>query len=254
MRECGRYVIRSRTLVGVVLAVSALRASEIEVVPVRPFGQLIRGCHVAGFTAHSEGSKPALDLKGHFEGMIGRDIPYGKYEMVLECGPWRQSRQITVDRSRQIEVFEGFGTIYAGDGPFLVIGVERRHIPDDALYWVQVLSVYDGTRQTAAISRQTGEGELLVPSNGSYVFVASSNGGDQCAIEVDVVQFTRRWVLHPDTCTLDVDRFAHVVTRSDKLDHRRGGWYLEMEKEQNTFFRQLEKAAEETRRELSDKP
>ena len=235
----------ARAVLMVSLALATLRAAEIEVLPVGPYGQQLKGCSVARMAAYTVGPEAARVLKDHFQGMIGRDLPYGDYELVVVCGAARLSSRISVDRSHQLKVAaEYVGMMYEGDGPSLTITMDGPRSEERAAYWVELVGVYNGARYTAKISRETGAAEVRAPATGSYVALLLSSTGRECTAEVDLVQFTRHWTLHPLDCALDVDRYAHLVTKSDKLNGRQGGWYLEMQKEQELLERQLREAAE----------
>jgi hypothetical protein len=211
--------------------------------PVSEFGQVLRGCVIVGFRAIEQDAQLADDLAGRFEGLTATGVPFGEYEARLRCGEQSLSHRFVVDQSEQLELIPRFtGIRQEGRGPTLVIRMDSAK-DMTATFWVQLIGVYNGFRTSVAFSR-SGESRIQAPPSGSYIVVVQSTEGYQCVKEVDLVEFTRNWQLHRATCTLDVDRFAHVVSDKDKLNHRQGEWYRAMEKEKDTFFRQLQNAGD----------
>lgn len=242
------------SLLLVLLTFPVLRASEVQVLPVGPFGQPLKDCTVTGLRPYSAEAGPVRDLKDRFKGMTGRDIPYGNYELAVNCGTRRLADRIAVDRSQQLIVVAQYvGMMYEGDGPTLLVTIDPPGRGDDMVYWVELLGVYNGTHYTASINRQTSANELRVPPTGSYLVLLLSSGGYQCSREVDLVQFTRHWAFRRRDCSLDVDRFAHVVSLSDTANHRQGGWYRSMQTEQERLERTLTEASKGTEQENTGK-
>jgi len=241
----GISILTKVIFAGAFLSLAFGRASEVVMFPVSSYGQALEGCVVSGFRTTGSEAGEVRDLKGQFHGLTGRGIPFGEYEADVRCGAGTLSRRIVVDQDKQFEAIAQFvGGVHEGRYPLLVIGLDPGG-KGDAKYWLQVLGVFTDFRSSGGFDSQTGESSIAVPPTGSYVVMVLSTGGYQCALEVDLMQFTRHWIFHPATCTLDPDRYAHIVSAEDKLKHRSGEWYREMNRETELYFRQLREKADQ---------
>jgi hypothetical protein len=218
--------------------------SKVVMMPVSPYGQPLEGCTVKGFKLVSHGAASAKELKDRFDGLAAQGIPFGEYRVSVECGDITLNQYLMVDRKKYFEVIPQFiGMSHEGSSPELVIKMDPDR-KSTITYWVQVLGVYNGFRSSGEFSGQTGESRVTAPPSGSYLVLVLSAGGYQCIKQIDLVEFTRRWVFHSGSCTVEPDQFAHLVSEEDILNHRSGEWYIDMEKRWDIFFRQIRDAGE----------
>lgn len=218
-------------------------AADLTILAVDPFGQAIQGCQVDSFRVVAEKDSTRPQYRDRFQGLTGKQIPLGEYDVIVACGEAEIYRQLTVDHANQFEVAALSGRRMISDHikSKLTIKLENP-VPPDETWWVRLAGLYNSKTYTDRFTQ--GKNEVLItdPDPGSYLVTVSSTKGAVCVREVDFVEATKEWTFRSDNCTFQFDRFAHLVREEDKRNQKRGGWYDEMQADRDALRRALDEA------------
>jgi len=222
-----------------VLAVPAANGANLTLAAVDPFGGSLTSCKVVKFVL-TDSRQGAAEYTKSFRDLTARNIPFGAYEIWLECSEGPVHAAIVVKDTDQLEVLARKGRVSAQEGnQHLNVSIDRH---TGSTWWVRLVGVYNQQNYIGAFSASTSEALLNVPDPGTYLVIVHSASGYECTKEVDLVEETRHWAFHPSTCTFDFDRFAHGFQRNRDRDHHSSEWYQQVQKDREKFFLELERA------------
>ena len=225
-----------------VLTVRAM-AADVTILVVGPFGEPVQSCRVDGFLTAAEKGGAQPQYSDRFRGLSGKPIPLGEYEVRVACGEVEISKRLTVDHANQFEVVALSGRHMISDHvkPKLTVKLDTS-APVGETWWIRLVGLYNGKTYTDRFAQGESEAAISDPDPGSYLVTVSSTKGYACVRQVDFVESTNAWTFHPDNCSFDFDRFAHLVQEEDKLNQKQGGWYEEMRTERDKLRRAIDEA------------
>jgi hypothetical protein len=223
-------------------------ASDLTILAVGAFGQSLAQCSVNSFKLAGRRIGDRLNYKDRFEGLSGRDLPTGNYEVFIHCDNQRLRKEIKLSRDIQLEVVTASDRIVVGDRGEPKLTVKFNLEPQvGQIWWIRLLGLYNDKLYVEPFSATLGVATLIDPEPGSYIATVLSNDGYVCMHEVDFVERTRFWTFNPDGCTFTLDRFAHLVTDQDRRNQKHSQWYQEMRKDGDDFLRRVLEAEPKTR-------
>jgi hypothetical protein len=224
------------------LTVNAM-AADLTILAVGPFGEPVQGCRVDSFRTAAEKNRSRPQYSDRFQGLIGKQIPLGEYEVRVACGEAEIYKQLTVDHANQFEVVALSGRHMISDHVKAKLAVKLdTPAPADETWWIRLAGLYNGKTYTDRFVPGKGEAAITDPDPGSYLVTVSSTKGYACVREVDFVESTNAWTFHPASCSFEFDRFAHLVQDEDKRDQKQSGWYDEMRADRDTLHRAIDEA------------
>ena len=234
-----------------VFAATTVLAADITIVAVGPDGRPEHACTVESFrTAHSSpsDSQVVIEYKGRFQGLTGDGIPPGRYNATIQCGHRRVDQDVAIYSGSHFELVAFTGRMTRSDHvmPTLVIKLADA-TPSEETWWVRLMGLYGGGTYTGGFAPTTGEAKLIDPEPGVYLVAVHSTAGYACFSEVEFVEFTRRWVFHPGSCSFEFDRYAHLIERDASHKLKPSQWKEDMRKDREELFKALERNADKSR-------
>ena len=230
-------------LLGLALLTVNAMAADLTILAVGPFGQPVQGCQVDSFRAVAEQNGALQQYSDHFQGLAGKQIPLGEYEVRVTCGEAEIYKQLTVDHANQFEVVALSGRRVISDHIKAKLAVKLDSpVPADETWWIRLAALYNGQVYTDRFVPGKREAAITDPDPGSYLVTVSSTKGYSCVREVDFVESTNFWTFHPASCSFEFDRFAHLVQDEDKRSQKQGGWYSEMRADRDALRRAINEA------------
>jgi len=211
-------------------------------VPLGPFGELLKGCAVEGFRSTAVVIGEPRDHAREFDGLAGKGIPLGEYDASVRCGDSVLHEHVVLDSADQLSLVVRTERILISDHvkPRLVIAVER--IKNSAETWrIEFVGLYNRKRYTSGFEPNSGEASVTDPETGSYFVSVESSGGYSCGRQIDLMEFTRQWKFEPSACSFRLDQYAHLVERTEAKGI--GGWYEQMRLQKDQLFQSIRGAA-----------
>lgn len=224
----------------------SMQAATLTLVPVTAFGKPLDGCTVDRVMA-VEGSKAwTEDFAPQFQGLVGTDIPLGRYDVTISCPGvlgWKSKgwKRVNVALANQAEMVARSETVMSVEArvPTLTISLKGR-VPKGQIWWARLSGVYDGLDVRQRFDRKNGIAGFWIRDTGSYVVTIGSSAGYRCVRRrIDFAEWTRAWAFDPSTCTFDLDEFAHLVGEGEARAEE-GEWYDKIRRKQEDLRRLLD--------------
>lgn len=216
-------------------------AADLTMIAVGAFGEASRGCKVSHFRSSVNPSgRVSADYADHFVGMLGRGLPLGNYDAEVMCIDRKIERPVLISQEQAFAVVSASERRLIGDHtkPQLTVRLEGATKADESM-WMRLIGLYNNETYSDQFVGKPRVARVTVPEPGSYLVTIMASTGPVCIREIDLVEFTRNWVVRPADCSFDLDKFAHLVGREDKSNQKRSGWYEEMRAFWNEFMRGL---------------
>jgi len=233
-------------LIGILaVAVTSGANSRVTVLAVDAFGRPLTGCRIESFRISDDRLPKPHEFANHFRGLVGLGIPYGEYEGFLRCKEGSLHTYVVVDDTNKFAVAALNEDLIVGErgNPKLAISLDGP-LAEGEVWWVRLVGLYKARSYAGDFSGPRSEAVVDAPNAGSYLVTVLSTGGYECIKQVDLFEQTRRWKFHTSNCKFDLDRYANLVELPVSGNHWNTGWYREMQKEREAFFRSLQEASQ----------
>lgn len=158
------------------------------------FGQRTPGCTVIAFIEADHvaeigrGHEGDWDRASLFDGLVGHEVPVGRYRAAVRCDPgdWRADDWVEVRApisNIMLVMWRHKGDYHTGVGPRLIVSsagggnASRR--------WAKVAGVYSGGAETAEFDPGTATAEFYNLIPGRYLLLILEEAKTVCATEID---------------------------------------------------------------------
>ena len=211
------------------------------------FGVPLDGCSIAALD-HDTGDVKTGASHVHLQQLAALDIDAGEYSITIACGATSVTEhlellQLPANQVVNISVVT-IGYISERQPPLVIdllgVGLDLR----DA--YVRMVGIYSGQVFMAKFDAVRHSASLYHVGSGSYIVSVSDASGKMCQVSIDMLAFTKHWLVQADRCSLQVDHFAHAVTALDQENGKKKGWYAEMRKEMFGLNEALKRASEKS--------
>lgn len=230
-----------RLILSLAALVATASAADVTILAVGPFGQPVQGCRVDSFRTVVEKDSARPQYSDRFQGLMGKQIPLGEYDVFVACGEAEIYKQLAIDHANQFEVVALSGRRMISDHVKAKLAVKLdTPAPANEIWWIRLAGLYNGKTYTDRFAAGKGEAAITDPEPGSYLVTIASTKGYSCVREVDFVESTTVWTFHPASCSFEFDRFAHLVQDEDKRNQKQGGWYSQMRADRDELRRAID--------------
>jgi hypothetical protein len=182
------------------------------------------------YAPSNKGAGGTVDIRG----LVATGVQPGSYIAKLKCNGESIEDRIGVVSGDEFRLILKPRRLMIADHAKPHINVKLQSDPGRSSWWIRLSGIYNGQYYQASFARDTGDANLFDPEPGSYVVAIGSSAGYSCVQHVDLVEFTRKWVLDPTHCSFEFDRFAHTPPSSANRKEQ-DRWYREMDK----YYQQL---------------
>ena len=182
------------------------------------FGRPWVGCHITEFS-YSQG-ETHLDLRTHFDGMVGRNIPLSDdyYAVRLSCpgalsdGPF----YVSVRHTHEFVVISAWnhkGDYHTGLGPRLTVHVAQRSAERGDETWVKITGVYLDFHETDGVHRDSHEARFYQIVPGRYLVLLLTGSKVACTKGIDFLEAGAQLELaaSPNGCTAKAIKSVKVL-------------------------------------------
>jgi len=176
----------------------AQRSATVTVVVLDSRGHPQAGCKVLAFARLNDGTNKDIaktDYKDKFDGLIGRNIPFGyRYQVDIRCGEEgvRGTFLASVERADQFIVLSGWtnlGDYVTGPVPRLEVFVRRESTRQiEHKTWVKLVGLYLDTSEIDEVHPQTQSASFFSIVPGRYFLLVVDGESLACAKQIDFLE------------------------------------------------------------------
>lgn len=202
-------------------------AASLTIVPIGPFGQPLRNCVVEAFLATTTLGGGRQEFTHKFHGLNGEGIPQGEYEASVRCDDSVLHERTVLHSTDQLVLVVRRERIMISDPVKPKLVITLQHMANSAETWrIEFFGLYNGIRYISRFDPNSSKASVIEPETGSYFVSVESSKGYSCGRQIDLMEFTRQWGFDPSTCSFHLDKYAHLVGKTEAKGTDR--WYQEM--------------------------